>query len=160
MDFNTTKSWSTQLMSGSTFCWSTKQTCIKIHMCSYWVVYLLLNRSLIVEHCSGSNGELPGFVYIYMYTLPSLWTSLRAAATFRVTWSGYVTEIHWPRRLGKTPYGDRAKDRANVQQCCQNHKALLQRLTRVSPQPSYQGLLVFRTWFRGSANKTKGMDMN
>ena len=54
-------------MSGSTFCWSTKQTCIKIHMCSYWVVYLLLNRSLIVEHCSGSNGELPGFVYIYIY---------------------------------------------------------------------------------------------
>ena len=32
-----------------------------------WVVYLLLNRSLIVEHCSGSNGELPGFVYIYIY---------------------------------------------------------------------------------------------
>ena len=29
-------------MSGSTFCWSTKQTCIKIHMCSYWVVYLLV----------------------------------------------------------------------------------------------------------------------
>ena len=29
-------------MSGSTFCWSTKQTCIKIHMCSYWVVHLLL----------------------------------------------------------------------------------------------------------------------
>lgn len=90
-------------------------------------------------------------MYIYMYTLPSPWTSLRAAATFRVTWSGYVTEIHWPRRLGKTPYGDRA----NVQQCCQNRKALLQRLTRVSPQPSHQGLLVFRTWFRGSANKTK-----
>ena len=50
-------------MSVSTFRWSTKQTCIKIHMCSY----LLLNRSLIVEHCSGSNGELPGFVYIYIY---------------------------------------------------------------------------------------------
>ena len=56
-----------KLMSGSTFCWSTKQTCIKIHMCSYWVVYWLLNRSLIVEHCSGSNGELPGFVYIDIY---------------------------------------------------------------------------------------------
>ena len=24
----------------------------------------ILNRSLIVEHCSASNGELPGFVYI------------------------------------------------------------------------------------------------
>ena len=35
-------------------------------MCSYWVVYLLLNRSLIVEHCSGSNGELPGFVNSYI----------------------------------------------------------------------------------------------
>ena len=56
-----------KLMSGSTFCRSTKQTCIKIHMCSYWVVYWLLNRSLIVEHCSGSNGELPGFLYIYIY---------------------------------------------------------------------------------------------
>ena len=54
-------------MSGSIFCWSTKHTCIKIHMCSYSVVYLLLDRSLIVEHCSGSNGELPGFVYIYIY---------------------------------------------------------------------------------------------
>ena len=57
-------------MSGSTFCWSTKQTCIKIHMCSYWVVYLLLNRSLIVEHCSGSNGELPGYdLYIYTFSV-------------------------------------------------------------------------------------------
>ena len=27
---------------------------------------LLSNRSLIVEHCSGSNGELPGFVYFYI----------------------------------------------------------------------------------------------
>ena len=56
------------------------------------------------------------YIYIYIYTLPSPWTSLGAAATFRVTWSGYVTEIHWPRRLGKTPYRG---DRANVQQCCQ-----------------------------------------
>ena len=54
-------------MSGSTFRWSTKPTCITIHMCSYLVVYLLLNPSLIVEHCSGSNGELPGFVYVYIY---------------------------------------------------------------------------------------------
>ena len=27
---------------------------------------LLLNRSLIVEHCSGSNGELPGFANSYI----------------------------------------------------------------------------------------------
>ena len=71
-------------MSGSTFCLSTKQTCIKIHMCSYWVVYLLLNRSLIVDHCSGSNGELPGFVYIYIQT--SRWiTQILSAWVFNTS---------------------------------------------------------------------------
>ena len=35
-------------MSGSTFCWSTKQTCIKIHMCSYWVVYLLFTLTIYI----------------------------------------------------------------------------------------------------------------
>ena len=41
----------------------------KIYIYIYITVnrLLLLNRSLIVEHCSGSNGELPGFVYIYIY---------------------------------------------------------------------------------------------
>ena len=38
-------------MSGSAFCWSTKQTCIKFHMCSYGVVYLLL------------------YIYVYIYSI-------------------------------------------------------------------------------------------
>ena len=85
-------------MSGSTFCWSTKQTCIKIHMCSYWVVYLLLNRSLIVEHCSGSNGELPGFVYIYIYMfmLPDdcfSW-SMKLWVASKCFWPSWSLHIH------------------------------------------------------------------
>ena len=40
-----------------------------------------------------------------MYTLPSPWTSLRAAATFRVTWSGYVTENIDREGLGRRRTG-------------------------------------------------------